>query len=99
MYAAAREAGALGGKLTGAGGGGFFLVFAPPRRRRAIRERLRRLLCVPFNFEFSGSQIVFFTPEPDYSRAERDRLTHPIAPFRELGEDKAPPPARSRARS
>lgn len=85
MYAAAREAGALGGKLTGAGGGGFLLLFAPPDRHAAIRESLRDLLRVPFKFEFSGNQIIFFTPEPDYELAERDRAEHSIAPFRELG--------------
>ena len=92
MYEAAREAGALGGKLTGAGGGGFLLLFAPPDRHAAIRERLQQLLRVPFKFEFSGSQIIFFTPEQDYSVEERDRADHPIAPFRELGVQTEPPP-------
>lgn len=84
MYAAAMDAGAVGGKLTGAGGGGFLLVFAPPNKHAAIRERLHGLLRVPFKFEFSGSQIIFFTPEPDYSLAEQDRAERTIAPFQEL---------------
>ena len=47
IYAAARSAGAIGGKLTGAGGGGFMLLFAPPERHRAIIERLQRLCTCP----------------------------------------------------
>jgi hypothetical protein len=60
------------------------LVFAPPSRHAAIRERLRRLLHVPFKFSHSGSEIIFFSPEQDYTAAEADRLSHPILPFREL---------------
>ena len=63
LYGEARRAGAVGGKLLGAGGGGFFLVFAPPERHQRIRERLGKLLHVPFCFEFSGSQIIFYDPE------------------------------------
>ncbi len=66
MYNEARAAGAVGGKLLGAGGGGFLLFFAPPERHADIRARLNRLLHVPFNFDFSGSQIIFFDPEKDY---------------------------------
>ncbi|MET0385951.1 MAG: kinase [Polyangiales bacterium] len=90
MYDAARSAGAIGGKITGAGGGGFLVLFAPPAHQAAIREKLKKLLLVPFKFEFSGSQIIFFTPEPDYSGAERDRAEHPIAPFRELTPSEHP---------
>jgi D-glycero-alpha-D-manno-heptose-7-phosphate kinase len=63
MYDAARRAGAVGGKLTGAGGGGFLLLFVPPERQARVREALPSLLHVPFKFEFSGSQIIFFTPD------------------------------------
>ncbi len=65
MYAQARRAGAIGGKLTGAGGGGFLLLFVPPDRQQRVREALPGLLHVPFKFEFSGSQIILFTPEVD----------------------------------
>ena len=50
IYDAGISAGALGGKLLGAGGGGFMLFFVPPERRQALRERLRKLLCIPFGF-------------------------------------------------
>jgi len=66
-YALARDAGALGGKLLGAGGGGFLLVFAPPERRRHLEKALSHFLHVPFDFEPSGSQIVLYDPEQDYS--------------------------------
>ena len=58
IYAAAREAGALGGKLLGAGGGGFILLFVEPPVQPRVRERLHRLLHVPFQFEPDGSQII-----------------------------------------
>lgn len=60
VYEAARRAGALGGKLLGAGGGGFMLIFAPPERQARIREALRGLLEIPFDFEFAGSQLIFY---------------------------------------
>ncbi|UCB56921.1 MAG: kinase [Candidatus Omnitrophota bacterium] len=62
IYSAAREAGALGGKLLGAGGGGFMLIFAKPEIQPKIRESLKRLLYVPFQFENLGSQIIFYSP-------------------------------------
>lgn len=62
IYEAALEAGAQGGKLLGAGGGGFLLLFARPEDQPRIRERLRKLLWVPFRFENNGSQIIFYEP-------------------------------------
>ena len=59
IYAAARTAGAAGGKLLGAGGGGFMLLFAAPEHHGQIRSALGGLLEIPFEFEFSGSQIIF----------------------------------------
>lgn len=84
IYSEALAAGALGGKLLGAGGGGFMLLFALPKDQPAIWRRLSRLLCVPFKFEYSGSQIIFFDPEDDYSALEKSRADQAIAPFKEL---------------
>lgn len=84
LYQAARSAGAVGGKLMGAGGGGFMVLFVPPERQAAVREKFSRLLHVPFKLEFSGSQIVFCDQELDYSTAERDRDQRPLQAFREL---------------
>ena len=60
IYTTARRAGAIGGKLLGAGGGGFFLLFVPPEKQPAVKEALKKLLCVPFELENSGSQIIYF---------------------------------------
>ncbi len=84
IYVQAQQAGALGGKLTGAGGGGFLLLFAPPDRHTAIKDNLQQLLYVPFKFEFSGSQIIFFDPEQDFSAQEEARAVQPVRVFREL---------------
>jgi D-glycero-alpha-D-manno-heptose-7-phosphate kinase len=67
LYETARRAGALGGKLVGAGGGGFMLLFVPPTRQRAVKEAIHPALHVPFQFQFSGSHIIFYDPERDYS--------------------------------
>ena len=58
-YAAARAAGAVGGKVVGAGGGGFLLLFAAPRDHARIRERLPSLRPVPIRFEPFGSRIIY----------------------------------------
>ncbi len=63
IYGRARESGALGGKLLGAGGGGFLLFYVPAAGRKAVREALSGLLEVGFNFETGGSRIIFYDPE------------------------------------
>lgn len=60
LYDVALRAGAVGGKLLGAGGGGFLLLFAEPEFHSKIKEALKHLLCVPFQFENFGSQIIFY---------------------------------------
>ena len=74
IYNQAMSAGAIGGKLIGAGGGGFMLLFVPPPRHQEVREKLKKLLYVPFRFEFSGSDIIFFDPEEDYSAEDKARV-------------------------
>jgi D-glycero-alpha-D-manno-heptose-7-phosphate kinase len=87
IYSEAIGAGAIGGKLIGAGGGGFMLLFANPRDQKTVRERLNKLLCVPFRFDFSGSQIIFFDLEDDYSAEETARANQSIRAFEELTVD------------
>jgi D-glycero-alpha-D-manno-heptose-7-phosphate kinase len=89
IHDAAVGAGAIGGKLIGAGGGGFLLLFVPPACQRAVRERLKNLISVPVKCEFSGSQIIFFEPEADYLAEELARAEQPVAAFRELVETPA----------
>ena len=86
-YEAARSAGALGGKLLGAGGGGFLLVFAPPSKHGKIKRELNRLIHVPFQFEFSGTQVIFYDLEEDYSAHDKARDKQQIEAFRELTPD------------
>lgn len=61
IYKDAMEAGAIGGKLLGAGGGGFILFFVKPEDQRKVMKKLKNLLYVPFRFENLGSQIVFYS--------------------------------------
>ncbi len=63
IYEAGREAGALGGKLLGAGGGGFMLFVVKPEDKPKVRERLKDLIHVSFEFDTGGSKIVVFEPE------------------------------------
>jgi D-glycero-alpha-D-manno-heptose-7-phosphate kinase len=86
MYEAALSAGALGGKITGAGGGGFMLLFVPPECQGKVRESLKSHIHVPFRFDFGGSQIIYFQHEEDYSNIALDREVRNITPFHELGK-------------
>ncbi len=63
IYARALKAGAIGGKLMGAGGGGFLMIFAEPEKQPAVRQALKELLYVPFEFESDGTQILHYYPE------------------------------------
>jgi len=61
MYEKGISAGALGGKLLGAGGGGFMLFFIPPEKQKNLKKSLDSILHVPFRFDFAGSQIVYYS--------------------------------------
>lgn len=63
LYDTALRAGAIGGKLLGAGGGGFLLLFVRPEHRAKIRAALPMLIDVPFRFDTSGSRIVLYQPD------------------------------------
>ncbi len=63
IYRKGLEAGALGGKLLGAGGGGFLLFYVRPERREALMEAMKELLYVPFAFENGGTRVIHYTPE------------------------------------
>lgn len=72
IYDAGRDAGALGGKLLGAGGGGFVLFFVTPEVRARFDEQMRGLLQVPFRFSRQGCHVVLYEPDPP--TASRDAL-------------------------
>lgn len=59
MYEKAKNGGALGGKILGAGGGGFLLLYVPTDKRASVREALKDYREVPFNFEPQGTHIIF----------------------------------------
>jgi D-glycero-alpha-D-manno-heptose-7-phosphate kinase len=70
MYDSARAAGAIGGKLMGAGGGGFMVIFAKPEDHPRVRRALGRLLEVPFRFDRGGSEIVVYQPDRSIRMSE-----------------------------
>jgi len=59
LYETARKAGALGGKITGAGGGGFLLLYCPHHRQDDVRTALRGLPELPFHLERDGTKVIF----------------------------------------
>ncbi len=63
IYERGIKAGALGGKLLGAGGGGFFVFYVQPEKKDAVMEAMKNLLYIPFEFETGGTQVVHYTPE------------------------------------
>lgn len=63
LYESALKAGAVGGKLLGAGGGGFFVFYVEPDRQPQVKEAMQGMLHVPFQFENSGTRIIHYTPE------------------------------------
>lgn len=69
LYAKGIAAGALGGKLLGAGGGGFLLFYVQPEKRAAVMKAMEGLLHVPFKFENDGTQVIYYAPESYEPRA------------------------------
>lgn len=69
LYQRGIEAGALGGKLLGAGGGGFLVFYVQPEKREALKAAMQDLLYVPFHFEDGGSRVLYYSPE-DYGIKE-----------------------------
>lgn len=66
LYAKGMLAGALGGKLLGAGGGGFLVFYVQPEYQDAVRYAMKDLLYIPFQFEDGGTRVIHYTPE-DYT--------------------------------
>lgn len=63
IYARGIKAGALGGKLLGAGGGGFLLFYVQPEKKAAVMEAMQDMLYVPFKFEDGGTRVIHYSPE------------------------------------
>ena len=66
IYDAGLKAGALGGKLLGAGGGGFMLFFVRLEQQEQVKEALKHLLYVPSRFDHLGSQIIYYSHDDEY---------------------------------
>ncbi len=73
LYEKGIGAGALGGKLLGAGGGGFLLFYVQPEKKDKVKEAMKDLLHVPFRFEDGGTQVVHYAPEYYEPRVENER--------------------------
>lgn len=63
LYAKGMAAGALGGKLLGAGGGGFLVFYVRPEKQDAVHWAMRDLVYIPFEFEDDGTKVIHYTPE------------------------------------
>lgn len=63
FYRKGIEAGALGGKLLGAGGGGFLVFYVQPEYQEAVKKSMHDLLYIPFQFEEEGTRVIYYSPE------------------------------------
>ena len=63
LYEKGMQAGALGGKLLGAGGGGFLVFYVQPEYQEAAKEAMKELMYIPFRFEDGGTRVIHYTPE------------------------------------
>lgn len=63
LYSKGIAAGAIGGKLLGAGGGGFLVFYVPKEKQNDVKEAMKDLLYIPFKFENSGAQVIYYSPE------------------------------------
>ena len=63
LYEKGMAAGALGGKLLGAGGGGFLVFYVQPEKQEAVKEAMKDLLYIPFKFEDGGTRVIHYSPE------------------------------------
>ena len=69
LYLRGINAGALGGKLLGAGGGGFLIFYVQPEYQESVRRVMNDLMYIPFSFENGGTRVIHYTPET-YDRFE-----------------------------
>lgn len=63
FYAKGMKAGALGGKLLGAGGGGFLIFYVQPEKQEAVKKVMKELMYIPFEFENGGTRVIHYSPE------------------------------------
>lgn len=71
LYEKGMQAGALGGKLLGAGGGGFLVFYVQLEKQEAVHNAMRELMYIPFKFEDGGTQVIYYGPEEDEVKGEK----------------------------
>lgn len=72
LYEKGIKAGALGGKLLGAGGGGFLVFYVQPEKQEAVRSAMKDLMYIPFKFENAGTRVIHYSPEEYEFRGEKN---------------------------
>ncbi len=72
LYDRGIKAGALGGKLLGAGGGGFLVFYVQPDKQKAVRKAMKDLMYIPFEFDNDGATIIHYSPETYEPREEEE---------------------------
>lgn len=75
LYERGKKAGALGGKLLGAGGGGFLLFYVPVDKQKIAYEMMKDLLYIPFRFENTGTCVMHYSPEDDEEKGSNNNIT------------------------
>ena len=71
LYSKGIAAGALGGKLLGAGGGGFLIFYVQPEKQEAVKNAMKELLYIPFKFEDGGTRVIYYNPEEYEMKVEK----------------------------
>ena len=71
LYEKGMQAGALGGKLLGAGGGGFLVFYVQPEKQDDVRAAMKDLMYIPFKFEDGGTQVIYYGPEEYEVKGEK----------------------------
>ena len=72
LYEKGMEAGALGGKLLGAGGGGFLVFYVQPEKQKKVKKAMKDLMYIPFEFDNEGATIIHYSPETYVPIEEED---------------------------
>lgn len=72
LYQKGIDAGAIGGKLLGAGGGGFIIFYVQPEKQKVVKDAMKDYLYVPFRFEDGGTRVIHYTPE-NYTPKEEEQ--------------------------